>query len=694
MQRLKKFLAVNVSAVLLTSFVFSGVSFAQISETEPNNTMATASVIPTGYNLNETIPAGINLAGDVDYYKFTPVNSGGYTIESLGMTDTFGYLYDANGDLLDKSDNQSNSNYNFKLCYDLVAFKTYYIKVTHKDPTAIGLYSLKISPASSANSEIELNNSFETAQALSTSNFEKPFTASIGKSGDEDYFSFTPTQSGTYSIESLGSIDPCAYLYNSDQTQVLFEDDISDVNRNFKITLQLNANQKYYIKIKHYYNTQIGSYSIRITPPQSQITADAEGNTMATAKALTGYFANENAQINYSTDVDFFKFTAPETGYYTFEGHGFTDTYAELYYNNNMIASDDNSGTVYNFNTSVYLEANNSYYLKVQAKNYAIGSYSFVIFRGKKLNVNIYNQQPYSNLCWATSTSMIISYFNRDKIDRKLDIAKANAQAACQNQQAVYGNDYYKYSTVFNIPEYISKCQAPITTYVSPAPVMRVEEGADQRLSSNFSVDYDRFAKNIDNSYPVLFWIANPAGGGHAVVCTGYIKSNTGFSFIYNDPLYGKEYSCDCGNNINYSSLGLETKDVCFLGYMDFIPYRDIDLESNDKSTLAASITLPGVGGVTQINGSIGIKGDVDWYKLNSYPNSQIIIETTGSTDTTGELYDSNLNLVVSKVDGGQGSNFKIARHLEPYQDYYLKVSHGSTTGTGSYTLNASYIAP
>lgn len=40
------------------------------------------------------------------------------------------------------------------------------------------------------------------------------------------------------------------------------------------------------------------------------------------------------------------------------------------------------------------------------------------------LNVPIYTQQPYGNLCWATSTAMVISYLKKDTIDRTVTIAQ------------------------------------------------------------------------------------------------------------------------------------------------------------------------------------------------------------------------------------------------------------------------------
>jgi hypothetical protein len=110
-----------------------------MSESEPNNSYSTATVIPSGYDLTQEISGSIGTAGDVDYYKFTPLNSAGYSIETLGTTDTFGYLYDSNMNLLDQCDNQLYPNgINLELRYNLTANNTYYIKVTHKETTGTG----------------------------------------------------------------------------------------------------------------------------------------------------------------------------------------------------------------------------------------------------------------------------------------------------------------------------------------------------------------------------------------------------------------------------------------------------------------------------------------------------------------------------------------------------------------------------
>lgn len=65
------------------------------------------------------------------------------------------------------------------------------------------------------------------------------------------------------------------------------------------------------------------------------------------------------------------------------------------------------------------------------------------------LSVPQYSQQPYDNLCWATSTSMIISYFKGDTTDRTVEIAKD------------------KYGTNFNQPGYTTDAEYYVKKYTS-----------------------------------------------------------------------------------------------------------------------------------------------------------------------------------------------------------------------------------
>ena len=98
------------------------------------------------------------------------------------------------------------------------------------------------------------------------------------------------------------------------------------------------------------------------------------------------------------------------------------------------------------------------------------------------------------------------------------------------------------------------------------------------------------------------------------------------------------------------------------------------------------------------LNGKINSASDVDWFKIiPSSGTGSYFIQTTGSTDTKGVLYDTDKTTIVSESTGHPSSstvrnnNFKIGATLEQGKVYYLKVS-SENQSTGDYTLSMSKI--
>lgn len=97
---------------------------------------------------------------------------------------------------------------------------------------------------------------------------------SIQSSGQEDYFSFTPTQSGKYIIETEGNTDTYGCLYNSDYTNRYIDDD-NGRGYNFRIATDLEANETYYIKVMHYCNEETGDYSLIVKKCDTKVVSGA-----------------------------------------------------------------------------------------------------------------------------------------------------------------------------------------------------------------------------------------------------------------------------------------------------------------------------------------------------------------------------------------------------------------------------------
>ncbi len=78
---------------------------------------------------------------------------------------------------------------------------------------------------------------------------------------------------------------------------------------------------------------------------------------------------------------------------------------------------------------------------------------------------------------------------------------------------------------------------------------------------------------------------------------------------------------------------------------------------------------------------------DEDWFSFTLTSTQVVDIDTSGSTDTYGRLYDSAETLLEFDNDDGSGSNFGISRLLSA-GTYYVQVVGRRSSTTGSYTLS------
>ena len=67
-------------------------------------------------------------AGETKSYTITPTEDGVWTFTSCANNDTYGYLYDVEGNCLTSNDDGGYNN-NFKITYELKAGETYIVKV-------------------------------------------------------------------------------------------------------------------------------------------------------------------------------------------------------------------------------------------------------------------------------------------------------------------------------------------------------------------------------------------------------------------------------------------------------------------------------------------------------------------------------------------------------------------------------------
>ena len=109
----------------------------------------------------------------------------------------------------------------------------------------------------------------EWLASVAGTSFEKAFIAESGQTYDVSittggqivYFVFTPTTSGSFTIQSIGSGDTYGTLYSASQSSLTTNDDGGDGN-NFKITYTMTSGTTYYVAVKFYGSSTTGTFKV------------------------------------------------------------------------------------------------------------------------------------------------------------------------------------------------------------------------------------------------------------------------------------------------------------------------------------------------------------------------------------------------------------------------------------------------
>ncbi|KNY27613.1 papain-like cysteine protease family protein [Pseudobacteroides cellulosolvens] len=376
--------------------------------------------------------------------------------------------------------------------------------------------------------------------------------------------------------------------------------------------------------------------------------------------------------MSSSTDIDYFRFSAPTTGNYRIETKGFNNTTGQIYSGTGQLLLSD-TDTADNCVLEMKLQKNVTYYIKINDRNGASGNYTISVTKGKTLSVVKQTQQPYDLLCWATSASMVSAYFNNSTLNRTLEIAKYNNPTLYSNQ--------------FNQPNYMYNLAESIERYITGYTRKHVLPSKFSGVFGTYPID--DIVKAIDMNSPIAFLIAN-----HCVVGKGYIfhkDGETGPFIIYNDPWDGQEHTA----NLNDF---LFTESICYIP----TPAENGELEVNDSVFSADNVKI-GIEKVASINN----EGDVDYYQFTAYPGNYTV-ETFGMTDTYGEVYKGSMpnqspdgrpqeclyyeyKLIGQDNSSGAYGNFKINfTNTDSQRHYYIKVKHSSPYITGNYSIKVT----
>ena len=94
----------------------------------------------------------------------------------------------------------------------------------------------------------------------------------------------------------------------------------------------------------------------------------------------------------------------------------------------------------------------------------------------------------------------------------------------------------------------------------------------------------------------------------------------------------------------------------------------------------------------TTVLGNLDGFRDFDWFRFTLTEASDLMIGTTGTTDTRCLLNDVDGNQVAQDDDSGEGSNCWLDLQALPPGTYLLRISHYSWWGNGEYLLVSDWM--
>jgi hypothetical protein len=162
-----------------------------------------------------------------------------------------------------------------------------------------------------------------TSAVAVTLNSQSDATGSASIATTEvDYYSFTATQSGAYTISATtpsSSVDTVLGVFSASGQRLAYNDDIVyATNTDSRLTTNLTAGLRYYIGITNYSSSSRGSYTWAIDGPAAvTVTDDAYENndSLATATNLGTLTATRTvSQLVMADSQDWFRFTTSATG--------------------------------------------------------------------------------------------------------------------------------------------------------------------------------------------------------------------------------------------------------------------------------------------------------------------------------------------------------------------------------------------
>jgi len=320
-----------------------------------NDTTATATPL-AGCGVTS---AAVDCADDVDVYAFTPPAAGIYTLSTAGSGGrTYLATIDGAGGIMSGAPDTTSVS--------LTGGQAVYFKVSAYTAGSTFSYSLSLTgcPTSGCGGDPG-NDTFNTATQLLGCG---TISAALDCAGDKDYYRFSAPVDATYTVRLAPTVSSGIELFGPGGGSLG-----SDTT---KVTANLTTSGGPYTVLVDSVFGNVGSYSLAIEGCSAVggCPGDFDGDTSATATTLQGCGVI-SAAFDCQDDIDYFSFTAPKDGDFTFETLGATDTKIWVEDGTSDVGYDDDSGTDRNAKLEVRLTNGETYFVRLESHRGVTGAY-------------------------------------------------------------------------------------------------------------------------------------------------------------------------------------------------------------------------------------------------------------------------------------------------------------------------------
>ena len=355
---------------------------------------------------------------------------------------------------------------------------------------------------------------------------------------------------------------------------------------------------------------------------------DDHGDTRATATVVT-IPSNTSGRLESDGDEDYFRIEVGQSGSLQLETTGSTDTYGLLYDSGGgVVDASDDEGNGRNFRISQSSVSPGTYYLKVRGYHPSItGRYGLSV----------------------TGTARAGS-----SITRRPDL-------------------------VVEAPRTYNAAPAAGASFVISATVLNRGDAAAQATTLRYYRSSNATINASDTSVGTDPVSALAAGRSslESVSVTAPTQPGTYYYGACVEPVNGETA------HRNNCSTGVEVVVTGSGGGGNGNGNGNGDDHGDTRST-ATVVTIP-----STTAGRLD-SGDEDYFRIDVGQGGILRLETTGSIDTYGELFDGNGSSIETNDDNGSGRNFRIETGILDVGTYYLKVRGFAASSIGNYSLSVT----